>query len=126
MEQSPVPVRPQHPLVPGLLGAVHAQGFLAGRGEVLRELPGRLGAQWCRAADDAEAAVVVGLHLGRWKLINQDPHGEGWLIEISLTNPSSDDLMSAEEYNAFITPEDSRVCCESGSGVVVDSGGCLV
>ena len=35
--------------------------------------------------------------------INQDPYGEGWIIEIELSNPGQiDDLLSAEEYEAFI------------------------
>ena len=35
--------------------------------------------------------------------INQDPYGEGWIIEIELSNPGQiDDLLSAEEYETFI------------------------
>ncbi len=35
--------------------------------------------------------------------INQDPYGGGWIIEIELSNPGQiDDLLSAEEYEAFI------------------------
>jgi glycine cleavage system H protein len=38
--------------------------------------------------------------------VNSDPHGEGWLIEVRLTDPSEmDRLMSAEEYDAFIETE---------------------
>ncbi|USQ85620.1 glycine cleavage system protein GcvH [Streptomyces phaeoluteigriseus] len=40
------------------------------------------------------------------ELMNDDPYGEGWLIEISLTNPSPDGLLSAKEYGAYITSED--------------------
>ncbi len=35
--------------------------------------------------------------------INEDPFGEGWIIEIELSNPGQiDDLLSAEEYETFI------------------------
>jgi glycine cleavage system H protein len=40
------------------------------------------------------------------ELINMDPYGDGWLIEIRLANPSPDGLMSAKEYEAYITLED--------------------
>jgi len=36
--------------------------------------------------------------------VNQDPHGEGWMIKVKLEDPSeADKLMSAEEYDAFVT-----------------------
>lgn len=40
------------------------------------------------------------------ELINIDPYGDGWLIEITLENPSPDGLMSAKEYDAYLTSED--------------------
>ncbi|WP_329379963.1 glycine cleavage system protein H [Streptomyces sp. NBC_01351] len=40
------------------------------------------------------------------ELINDDPYGDGWLIEISLTNPSTNGLLSAQQYNDFITSKD--------------------
>lgn len=36
------------------------------------------------------------------ELVNSDPHGEGWLIEVRLTSPSEiDALMAAPDYDAF-------------------------
>lgn len=33
------------------------------------------------------------------ELVNDDPYGEGWMVKISLSNPSElDDLMDAEAY----------------------------
>lgn len=33
------------------------------------------------------------------ELLNEDPHGEGWLVRIKMSDPSQlDGLMSAEEY----------------------------
>nr|WP_282190059.1 hypothetical protein [Streptomyces sp. S1D4-11] len=40
------------------------------------------------------------------ELVNTDPYGDGWLIEISLKDPSSDGLLSAKEYDAYITSGD--------------------
>lgn len=37
------------------------------------------------------------------ELVNEDVYGNGWLIKISLTDPSElDDLLSAAEYEQFI------------------------
>lgn len=37
------------------------------------------------------------------ELVNQDPYGKGWMIEIEMANPGQiDDLLSADEYEAFI------------------------
>jgi glycine cleavage system H protein len=36
--------------------------------------------------------------------VNQDPHGDGWMIKVRADDPSEvDGLMSAEEYDEFIT-----------------------
>lgn len=36
--------------------------------------------------------------------VNQDPHGEGWMIKVKLDDPSEyDGLMTAEEYDTFVT-----------------------
>jgi glycine cleavage system H protein len=35
--------------------------------------------------------------------VNSDPHGEGWMIKVKMSDPSElDDLMSAEEYDTFV------------------------
>jgi len=36
-------------------------------------------------------------------LVNQDPYGEGWLVELELSNPSElDDLMDSDKYDKFV------------------------
>jgi glycine cleavage system H protein len=36
------------------------------------------------------------------ELVNSDPHGDGWLLRIKLTDPGeADKLMSAADYDAF-------------------------
>ncbi len=36
--------------------------------------------------------------------VNQDPHGEGWMIKVKLDDASEvDGLMTAEEYDAHVT-----------------------
>ncbi len=36
--------------------------------------------------------------------VNQDPHGEGWMIKVRVDDPSeTEGLMSADEYDEFIT-----------------------
>ncbi len=40
------------------------------------------------------------------EVVNSDPHGDGWLIELRLTDPSElDKLLSASDYDAFIANE---------------------
>lgn len=40
------------------------------------------------------------------ELINSDPHGDAWLIEIKIQTPKElEDLMSAEEYEEYIAEE---------------------
>ena len=37
------------------------------------------------------------------KLVNDDPHGAGWLVRLELSQPSElDALMSSDEYEAFV------------------------
>lgn len=36
--------------------------------------------------------------------VNGDPHGDGWMVKVKLADPTEyDGLMTAEEYDAFIT-----------------------
>ncbi|MEX0686083.1 MAG: glycine cleavage system protein GcvH [Balneolales bacterium] len=38
------------------------------------------------------------------ELVNEDPYGEGWMINISFSDPSEiDDLLSAEDYQKIIS-----------------------
>ncbi len=39
--------------------------------------------------------------------INEDPYGEGWIVVVELSNASElDQLLSAEEYDAFVKEEE--------------------
>ncbi len=41
------------------------------------------------------------------ELLNQDPYGEGWMVVLELANPQEiDSLMSAEQYEAFLTSQE--------------------
>ncbi len=38
------------------------------------------------------------------EIVNADPYGEGWLIEIEMTNPQeADDLLTPEQYRELIS-----------------------
>ncbi|MBW6468079.1 MAG: glycine cleavage system protein H, partial [Coriobacteriia bacterium] len=38
--------------------------------------------------------------------VNEDPYGEGWMIQVKLADPAQlDKLLSAEEYEAFVSEE---------------------
>jgi glycine cleavage system H protein len=39
--------------------------------------------------------------------VNEDPHGDGWLVRIKISSPGDlDGLMSAEEYEEFLEKGD--------------------
>ncbi|MCL2504400.1 MAG: glycine cleavage system protein H, partial [Coriobacteriia bacterium] len=36
--------------------------------------------------------------------VNSDPHGAGWMVKVKIADASGyDDLLTAEEYDAFVT-----------------------
>lgn len=38
------------------------------------------------------------------ELVNDDPYGDGWMVKISVSNPSQlDDLMSVDEYKEIVS-----------------------
>lgn len=38
--------------------------------------------------------------------VNEDPYGDGWMVKIKMGDPSqTDDLMSSDEYEAFVVEE---------------------
>jgi len=40
-------------------------------------------------------------------MINEDPYGDGWFIKVEMSDPSElEELMSAEEYRAYIAEEE--------------------
>jgi len=46
----------------------------------------------------------------RPELVNEDPYGDGWMIQVQITDPDElDDLMSTEEYEAFVEEEAGEV-----------------
>jgi glycine cleavage system H protein len=43
---------------------------------------------------------------GKPEVINKDPHGEAWMIEVRITDPASlDGLMDAKAYTTFVESE---------------------
>jgi glycine cleavage system H protein len=53
---------------------------------------------------------VVEVHDGlvdRPEIVNEDPHGEAWMIRVKLADPGAvDDLMSASDYVSFLESAD--------------------
>jgi glycine cleavage system H protein len=53
-----------------------------------------------------EVAAVNQDVIAKPELVNSDPHGKGWLLEVRLTGAGDlDHLMSAEDYDAFTAAE---------------------
>jgi glycine cleavage system H protein len=43
------------------------------------------------------------------ELVNEDPYGEGWMIQVKLNDPAElDGLLSAEEYAAYVAEESAH------------------
>ncbi len=39
--------------------------------------------------------------------VNEDPYGDGWMIEVRMADPTEvDDMLTAEEYESFVSEED--------------------
>lgn len=56
------------------------------------------------------AVTAVNPELGQHpEFVNQDPHGQGWMIELQLDQPSPafETLMDAARYQAFIAEEET-------------------
>ena len=50
---------------------------------------------------DANAELVT-----RPELLNQDPHGQAWLVKVRLTSPADvDKLLTAEQYEKYVAEE---------------------
>ena len=53
-----------------------------------------------------EIVAVNGAVAERPELINEDPHGEGWLVRVRLSDPSeAEELMDAEAYRRLLAEE---------------------
>ena len=53
-----------------------------------------------------EVTAVNDAVIAKPELVNSDPHSEGWLLEVRLTSAADlDQLMSAEDYDAFTAAE---------------------
>jgi len=58
------------------------------------------------APADGEVVAVNGALVATPELINKDPHGAAWMIEIRITNEASlGGLMDANAYQAFVDSE---------------------
>ncbi len=39
--------------------------------------------------------------------VNEDPYGDGWMIEVRMADPTEvDEMLTAEEYESFVSEED--------------------
>jgi glycine cleavage system H protein len=52
---------------------------------------------------------VIGINTalaGKPEIVNKDPHGQAWMIEVRITDPASlESLMDARAYTAFVESE---------------------
>ncbi len=76
------------------------------RGETFGELESRLTvAELCAPVSGIVTAINTDLEDSP-SLVNDDPHHDGWLVEVDLSDPDElDELMSAEQYDALVGDE---------------------
>jgi len=60
----------------------------------------------CYMPVSGEITAINGDLEGSPNLVNEDPYGAGWFVEIEMSDPSElDSLMDAEAYKAFVAEE---------------------
>jgi glycine cleavage system H protein len=76
------------------------------RGETFGELESRRTvAELCAPVSGTVTAINTDLEDSP-SLVNDDPHHDGWLVEVDLSDPDElDELMSAEQYEALVGDE---------------------
>jgi glycine cleavage system H protein len=76
------------------------------RGETFGELESpRTVAELCAPVSGTVTAINTELEDSP-SLVNDDPHHDGWLVEVALSDPDElDELMSAEQYEALVGDE---------------------
>jgi glycine cleavage system H protein len=76
------------------------------RGETFGELESRRTvAELCAPVSGTVTAINTDLEDSP-SLVNDDPHHDGWLVEVDLADPDElDELMSAEQYEALVGDE---------------------
>ena len=76
------------------------------RGETFGELESlRTVAELCAPVSGTVIAINTDLEDSP-SLVNDDPHHDGWLVEVDLADPDElDELMSAEQYEAMVGDE---------------------
>jgi glycine cleavage system H protein len=78
-------------------------GKRVGSGDVFGEVESTKSVSELFTPLDGEIVAVNNAVAESPELINSDPYGEGWLIDIRLDDPSSiDSLLEAEAYQALI------------------------
>lgn len=78
-------------------------GKQVGAGDAFGEVESTKSVSELFAPLDGEVVAVNDAVTESPELINSDPYGEGWLIELRLDDPSSvDSLLEAEAYQALI------------------------
>jgi glycine cleavage system H protein len=78
-------------------------GKRVGSGDIFGEVESTKSVSELFTPLDGEIVAVNNAVAESPELINSDPYGEGWLIDIKLDDPSSiDSLLEAEAYQALI------------------------
>ena len=71
--------------------------------DLMTHLPDNRSGQMTRSRIAVAIAATITLNTATvYGFANSDPFGEGWLVRVTMSDPSEiDNLMTAEEYEAF-------------------------
>ncbi len=96
----------QHQLGEVVYVDLPSEGDTVSAGEAFGEIESVKSVSELYTPADGEVIKVNSALTDAPETVNEDPYGEGWMIEVKLADPSQlDGLLSAEEYEALVSEE---------------------
>lgn len=96
----------QHQLGEVVYVDLPSEGDTVSAGEAFGEIESVKSVSELYTPADGEVVKVNSALTDAPETVNEDPYGEGWMIEVKLADPSQlDGLLSAEQYEALVSEE---------------------
>jgi glycine cleavage system H protein len=96
----------QHQLGEVVYVDLPSEGDSVSAGEAFGEIESVKSVSELYSPADGEIVKVNSALSDSPETVNEDPYGEGWMIQIKLADPTQlDTLLAAEEYEAFVSEE---------------------
>ena len=96
----------QHQLGEVVYVDLPSEGDAVSAGEAFGEIESVKSVSELYSPVDGEIVKVNSALADTPETVNEDPYGEGWMLQVKLADPSQvDGLLSAEEYEALVSEE---------------------